>query len=422
MTILKLTEVELDRILIIKQIQERMLTQEQASRHLGISARQIRRLTKRIALSGTHAIISKHTGGNRAFTDDFKKNILTIIKDKYIDFGPTFAAEKLELNHDLKINRETLRQWMITDNIWKGRSRKQARIHQSRERRPRFGELIQIDGSHHDWFEGRGEKCCLLVFIDDATGKIVGLLFMPTETTLGYMQLSYSHICTYGRPIAYYSDKHSIFKTTRTQNIDGFVQDTQFFRALKSLGIELICANSSEAKGRVERANQTLQDRLVKEMRLRNISEINAANAYAPEFIVEFNKRFSVSATSSEDAHRPLYHTTLGLRHILSIQTIRKISKNLELSKDGVIYQIITSGQGYRLRHKAVTICETINGTTEILCDEKILEYKKFIKQKLTSAVDSKELNMVVDSIICPTENMNCTINSNTSLERSCTI
>ena len=148
----------MDKILIIKQIQERMLTQKQASRHLGISVRQ-----------------------------------------------------------NLKINRETLRQWMITDNIWKGRSRKQARIHQSRERRPRFGELIQIDGSHHDWFEGRGEKCCLLVFIDDATGKIVRLLFMPTETTLGYMQLSYSHICTYGRPIAYYSDKHSIFKTTRTQ-------------------------------------------------------------------------------------------------------------------------------------------------------------------------------------------------------------
>lgn len=180
------------------------------------------------------------------FTSDFKHKVLTAVRERYHDFGPTFASEKLYLE-GLQVSKETLRQWMIADGLWKGRVRKQARIHQCRERRARFGELVQIDGSHHDWFEGRAEKCCLLVFIDDATSKILGLRFEESETTLGYMRLMKETIERYGRPLAYYNDRHSIFKTTREQNVDGIFQDTQLRRALRGLQIEDICAHSPQA-------------------------------------------------------------------------------------------------------------------------------------------------------------------------------
>jgi len=163
---------------------------------------------------------------------------------------------------------------MMEVGLWKGRSRQKARIHQSRDRRPRFRELVQIDGSPHDWFESRAPKCCLLVMIDDATSRLIFMRFEESETTFGYMRcVSGSHLKRYGRPVAYYSDRHSIFKTTREQCVDRMLQDTQLHRALKDLKIDLICANSPQAKGRVERANSTLQDRLIKEMRLKGISQ-----------------------------------------------------------------------------------------------------------------------------------------------------
>ena len=262
-----LNEVEMDRLYILKQVAERHLTQEEAGQRLGVTSRQIRRLLKRIEVKGPKGIKRKEILGNRAFSKAFKNSVMAVVKANYADFGPTFASEKLLEYNELSINRETLRQWMIEEGLWKKRSRKSARIHQSRERRPRFGELVQIDGSHHDWFEGRAPECCLLVFIDDATSKLLALRFEESETTLGYLRCLESHLTSYGRPLAYYSDKHSIFKTARKDCIDGRFSDTQVHRALRELQIELICAHSSQAKGRVERANQTLQDRLIKEMR-----------------------------------------------------------------------------------------------------------------------------------------------------------
>ena len=290
---LNLTEAELDRLLILHQVRDRSVTQKEAGKRLGISERQVRRLLKRINGKGASGIKPLAKGGNRSFDSSFKALVISKVKESYPDFGPTLASEKLEERDRLKVNKETLRQWMIEESLWKGRSRKQARIHQSRPRRSRFGELVQIDGSHHNWFEGRGEKCCPLVFIDDATSKILNMRFDESETTLGYMTLIQQHLLTHGRPIAYYSDKHSIFKTTREQCLDGRIQDTQLHRALRSLQIELICAHSSQAKGRVERANKTLQDRLVKEMRLRNISSVEDANAFVPHFLLDYNQRFA---------------------------------------------------------------------------------------------------------------------------------
>ena len=192
--------------------------------------------------------------------------------------------------------------------------------------------VLLMIGLKHDWFEGRAPKCCLLVFIDDATSKILGLRFEPSETTLGYMRLIKETVESYVRPLAYYNDKHAIFKTLR--DVDGIFEDTQLRRALRSLQIEDICAHSPQAKGRVERSNQTLQDRLVKEMRLKGISSTEEANAYVPEFIADYNRRFSVEAAKAEDAHRKLHHDQAVLKRILSVHTTRTLSKNLEFSLD----------------------------------------------------------------------------------------
>lgn len=390
----------MDRLLIIQQVKGGSLTQVEAAERLGLSSRQVRRLLRRVQAEGPDGVKARHQGGNRAFRAEFKQRVLEAISARYPDFGPTFASEKLREIEGLVVNKETLRQWMISEGLWKGRARKHARIHQCRERRPRFGELVQIDGSHHDWFEGRAAKCCLFVFIDDATGKILGLHFDKSENTLGYMVLVKQQLLTYGRPVAYYSDKHSIFKQSREHSVDRRITDTQLHRALKTLGIELICAHSSQAKGRVERANQTLQDRLIKELRLRQISTIETANAYMPEFITEFNKRFSIPPSHPEDAHRPLYHDAVGLKRILSVHTQRKLSKNLEFSLEGITHQILTQTIGYRLRYKTIIICKHTDGKKEVLCDGTSLEYRELSKVPRVREADSKGINIALDKLL----------------------
>lgn len=392
-----LSEAELDKLLIINQVKNRNLTQQEAGQQLNISSRQVRRLLVRLNNEGAEGIKSKHRGDNRLLNLDFKLQVLAAVRERYHDFGPTFAAEKLFAD-GLKVSKETLRKWMIAEGLWKGRTRKQARIHQCRERRSRFGELVQIDGSPHDWFEGRAAKCCLLVFIDDATSKILGLRFEPSETTLGYMRLIKETVEVYGRPLAYYNDKHAIFKTLR--DTDGIFEDTQLRRALRSLQIEDICAHSPQAKGRVERSNQTLQDRLVKEMRLEGISSIEEANAYVPEFIADYNRRFSVKANRTEDAHRKLQHDQASLTRILSIHMNRKLTKNLEFSLDCKKYQIKTSGVGYRLRYKAVTVVEHMDGTQEVLCDNQPLLFTVMEVKGSVKMADTKDLNIVMDKIV----------------------
>lgn len=395
------SEDELDKIVILDKIRSRLLTQKEAGILLGLSDRQIRRLLKRTESEGAPGIKPKPKAPKPSFSLEVKATIVSLVKNKYYDFGPTLASEKLESLEGIKINRESLRQIMIENNLWKGRSRKQARIHQSRTRRSRFGELIQIDGSDHDWFEGRADKCCLLVFIDDATSKLVGLRFEESETTLGYMRLAESYLQQYGRPIAFYNDKHSIFITTREQNVDGLLKPTQFHRALNSLSIEMICAYSSQAKGRVERANKTLQDRLIKEMRLRNISSIEEANAFMPEFILDYNARFSCEPASTEDAHRVLRQTPEALKQILSVHVTRKLNKNLEFSMDTKKYQITTQGKGYRLRNTIVTVCKYLDGRQEVFAGEQNLGFKIYQEKRIQpQVVDTKELNLTVDKII----------------------
>ncbi|MDR0632626.1 MAG: ISNCY family transposase [Holosporales bacterium] len=389
----------MERLYILRQATERKLTQAEAGRQLGLSARHVRRLIRRLKEQGPSSVPYKTQPGNRGFDMAVKEEVMQLVREKYCDFGPTFAAEKLKEIDKLSINRETLRQWMIEAGLWRGKKRKVLKVHHTRERRPRFGELVQIDGSHHDWFEGRAPKCCLIVFIDDATGKIIAARFEPTETTFGYMRCIRAHLEKYGKPLSYYSDRHSIFRNNRKDCVDGIITDTQLHRALRTLGIELICARSSQAKGRVERANQTMQDRLVKEMRLRGISSIEEGNAYLEEFIAKHNEKFAVPPQNSTDAHRPSFHDAAQLDAILSVQSERKLSKNLEFSHNCVLYKIVGEGRGYRLRHATVTVCELMNGEVEVYCGERKLQYTTMQGPRRAPVVDAKELNPYVDQL-----------------------
>jgi hypothetical protein len=286
----------------------------------------------------------------------------------------------------------------------KSKHRKKARIHQSRERRSRFGELVQIDGSHHDWFEGRAGKCCLIVMVDDATSKIVGAHFERSETTFGYMKAIKKHLKQYGRPLAYYSDKHSIFKTSRTQESDGLIKETQLHRALKQLKIELICANSPQAKGRVERANQTLQNRLIKEMRLANISSLEAGNEFLESFIQIYNKKFGVDPQSNQDAHRALVANDQELLLILSHQETRKVNKNLEFSFNNQKYQIQGVEKGYRIRQAQVMLYNTPSDGLKLFFEGKELQYKVLYQQSGPIVLDYKEIDPALDDISSSTE------------------
>jgi hypothetical protein len=318
---------------------------------------------------------------------------LDLIEAKYRDFGPTLAHEKLTEVHRLSPSRESVRRIMIEAGIWKPKRAKQASVHQMRERRACFGELVQIDGSEHAWFEDRGPKCTLLVYIDDATGQLLEMWFVPSESFFGYCEATRHYVAHYGKPVAFYSDKHSIFRVNQERPLGLSSGLTQFGRAMLDLGIQIICANSPQAKGRIERANQTLQDRLVKEMRLRGISDPEAGNAYLPEFREDFNRRFAVAPRSTHDAHRPLLKSD-NLEVILSHQETRTLSKNLTLQYKHVVYQIQTNRPGYALRNAKVMVCENAKGEVAIFYKNKPLAYTIYHKAPRQAEVaDTKTLD-----------------------------
>ncbi len=330
---------ELHRLQIIQESINRHITQEQAAARIGISIRQVKRLVQRYRNEGPSGLVSHRRGKrpNNFFSTEFRATVISLLKGRYADFGPTFACEKLREIHGLSLSVETLRKWMIEEGLWRERRRKIARIYQRRMRRPSYGELIQIDGSPHDWFENRGPRCTLIVFIDDATSALMALRFVPAETTRAYMETLRGYLNDHGVPLALYSDRHSIF---RVNNPEREGELTQFTRAIKTLGIEPIHANSPQAKGRVERANQTLQDRLVKEMRLQNISDIETANAWLPTFIEAYNNRFATSPRTTDNAHLDVHHSEEELGYIFSLQAKRVLSKNLTFQYKSSAFQV----------------------------------------------------------------------------------
>jgi len=225
---------------------------------------------------------------NRSHNTTLRRTVIGLVRERYADFGPTLAAEKLLELHGLPLGVETLRQWMIADGLWLRRKDRRQRVFQPRPRRACLGELVQIDGSEHWWFEGRGPQCTLLVFIDDATSRLMELRLVETEAAFGYFQSTRAYLAAHGKPVTFYSDKHSIFRISKADAVQGRGM-TQFGRALHDLNIDILCANTPQAKGRVERANKTLQDRLVKEFRLQGVCSIEAGNAALPAFMAAYN-------------------------------------------------------------------------------------------------------------------------------------
>lgn len=391
---------EVTRLEVMVSLEAGKISNSTAAKFLRLSRRQIIRVRKRYRLQGALGLVSRKRGtrSNNRISEAVKNQVLELISTTYVGFGPTFLREKLLENHEISLSKETLRRIMIANGSWDAKRSKKARIHQQRERRTRFGELVQIDGSPHDWFDGRREKCCLLVFVDDATGKIY-LRFEEAETTEGYFRTMLGYIKHYGAPVALYSDKHGIFRVNAPETThEG---ETQFKRAMDDLGVEIIYANSPQAKGRVERANQTLQDRLIKELRLAGINDIESANAFLPGFTEKHNKKFAVEPKDKTDAHQPLQLSDEELNLIFSIQATRTASKNLELSYKNIVYQIQVVGKGYTLRHAKILVCKDLSGAISLLYKNRKLDYKCYQKQKRTDdAVDTKTINKKVDEII----------------------
>ena len=393
-----MSDKEITRLEVMQRLKDKRLTQKEAAQMLKISVRQIKRLFRAYKEQGAKGLISVRRGkeSNNRLDGQVTKQAIDLIYKHYQDFGPTLAHEKLVEVHGLKLSDESVRRLMIEEGVWKPKRAKKPSAHQMRERRACLGELVQIDGSDHAWFEERGPKCTLLVYIDDATGQLLELWFVPDETSFAYFEASRHYFERYGKPVAFYSDKHGIFRVNQEQTIGLGSGLTQFGRAMQELDIQIICANTPQAKGRVERANQTLQDRLVKELRLQGISDIDSANAFLPGFREDFNQRFAVQPRSTHDAHRPLPKNQ-NLDVILTHQKTGTLSKNLTVQYNKVIYQIQSNRPDYTLRNAQVIVCENAKGDVTILYKNKPLSYTIYHKPThQADIVDTKILDRQV--------------------------
>jgi len=390
---------ELSRAEVMQQLKAKRMTQRQAAEQLGLTVRQVKRLWRAYRAGGAKALISKHRGrpSNHQLDPTIKKKAHELIQERYADFGPTLAHEKLTEVHHLPLGLETVRQIMVAAGWWQPHRAQPVQVHPLRTRRARRGELVQLDGSPFAWFEDRGPACSLLVYIDDATGQLLELFFTPAETTFSYFAATQRYLTRHGRPVAFYSDKHSIFRLTNSTATSGSGL-TQFGRAMTELDIEIICANSPQAKGRVERANQTLQDRLVKELRLQRISTAERANAYAPEFMTDFNRRFGVPPADPSDAHRPLL-ASQQLAHIFTLQTPRTVAQNLTLQYNKQVYQLVAPAGTRAFRGAQVVVAEDAQGRITLAYQGRQLAYTLYQQQtRQADVVPSKQIDAAVEA------------------------
>lgn len=357
---------ELDRLEVLGRVIEGRRTQRQAAEQLGLSERQVRRLCRALSQHGAAGLVSRKRGSpsNRTLPAAVREQALALVRTRYVDFGPTLAREKLLEHHGVAVSTETLRQWMMHGGLWVSRSQRPRRAHQPRHRRSCLGELVQIDGCDHAWFEDRGPKCTLLVFVDDATSRLQELRFVASESAFDYFASTRAYLERHGKPVAFYSDKASIFRVSGspTRQTAGI---TQFSRALSELNIDIVCANSPQAKGRVERAHLTLQDRLVKELRLRGISTPEAGNAYLPEFQADYNARFGRDPASAHDAHRPVRDDE-NLARTFTWQEDRKLTRNLTLHYKRVLYLVEPGPDTLGLAGETCRVHEAADGGIEI--------------------------------------------------------
>lgn len=379
---------DIDKLKVISNVINGHLSWDQAGEQLRLCRRQIGYLCARVRKEGHRGILHRLRGKpshHQLAPGLLDRAILLLKKPRYSGFGPTFAQEKLEALHGIILSTSALRQGMIRSGLWS--PRKHGPEHRAwRERRACVGALVQLDGSDHDWFEGRGPRCVLIVYIDDATSRILYGQFVNVEDTLTLLATTRAYLSQHGRPIAYYVDKDSIYKINRKASIDEELRDsepiTQFTRAMTELGIELICAHSPQAKGRVERSFSTHQDRLVKELRLAGISDQTKANQFLwTTYIPGHNAKFALPPANTTDAHRPLLKTQ-PLDHILSLRAPRILANDYTLSYQKRFFQLLPD-QPVRLRPKNTILVETrLDGSTHLLFKECYLHFKMISKRR----------------------------------------
>jgi transposase len=377
--IIAMSQEDLKRLHVIRKAMDRIITQQEAAEIIGVGLRQAQRIAKRIRTEGDKGIAHRSRGipSNRSISGKIKDKALKLFKDKYPDFGPTLASEKLFERDKIKVNDETLRLWLVENNIpYKKRRKRPHR--QWRERKECFGQMVQMDGSHHDWFEGRGPWCVLMGYIDDATGRPFAR-FYPYEGTLPAMDSFRRYIKKRGIPLSVYLDKHTTYKSPGKASIEEDLNNikplSQFERALKELDVLVIHANSPQAKGRIERIFNTFQDRLVKELRLEKISSIEAANAFLGQYLFEYSKRFSSLPAKEADLHRPIAKN-VNLDRILCIKTERMLRNDFTIINNGKRYQILDN-----VRAKTVMIEERTDGYMVIRHKDDILRFKEIFEK-----------------------------------------
>jgi transposase len=373
--ILAMSQKDIKRLHVIQKVNEKSIKQIEAAKVLNLSDRQVRRLQKRVAEQGSSGIKHGSCGKKSRNATDAKQKekILGLYRSKYERFGPTLACEKLLERDKVRISRETLRKWLMEEGLWH-KNRKSVHHRQWRERKSHCGQMVQMDGSHHDWLEGRGPKMVLIGYIDDATSRVYGR-FYEYEGTMPAMDSFKRYVKNYGIPASIYLDRHAAYKNKAEASIEeqlaGEEPLSEFERVLKELGVEAIHANTPEAKGRVERLFRTLQDRLVKELRLQGARTLEEANGCLEEYLPGFNKRFSVVAAEGEDLHRRL-SAGFKLESIFCYKRVHVLRNDFTVVDERKLYQILDKTQ-----MKEVEVQENLEGQIKIVAKGKTLRYKE---------------------------------------------
>jgi hypothetical protein len=377
--ILMVSQEELKRLHVIEKVLEGIIKQVEAAEILSLSGRQVRRIVKRVRNEGHRGVIHKSRGrpSNRRIPHKIKDRVIRLCRAQYKGFGPTLASEKLLERDGIEINDETLRGWLIEAGDWKKR-RRRGRHRQWRERKHHEGEMVQMDGSHHAWFEDRADPCVLMSYIDDATGAAFGR-FDGYEGTIPAMDSFKRYIQQRGLPMKVYLDKHTTYKSTAKASIDDELNDveplSEFERALKELGVEVSHAHSPQAKGRIERLFRTFQDRLVKEMRLKGIRSIKEGNRFLEEYLPLYNKRFSVGSKEKEDFHRPV-PKGMDLDAILCIKTERTLRNDFTVAHNRKLYQVEDP-----IKTSKVMVQDRIDGSMVMTHKGRALKFKEITER-----------------------------------------
>lgn len=380
MTLLTMSSKEIDRFAVITSLYNKQINGTEAAQQLHLSTRQIRRLKTRFDQNNPLRIVHQSRGqpSNHRLKPIIVNKIINLLKTKYVGFGPTLATEKLFENEKIKISDESLRTLMFKNNLWKPKLRKKNNEHREwRTRKENYGTMEQYDGSYHRWFEQRADECCLLLSVDDATGKITKVVFDRHEGILPTFGFWKAYVEEKGKPASIYLDKFSTYKINHKSAKDNKEMITQFQRVCQDLNITLISAHSPQAKGRVERMFKTLQDRLVKELRLQNISDIETANIFLKEkYINAFNEKFGVIPEKRADLHRPLTKMDKeNIDNIFSVHSARVVMNDFTVQFENQYFQLCQQQPVMVCRKERILVEEHLNGSIKLKLRGKELHY-----------------------------------------------